>query len=347
MIGKVHLLLPQILHVGEHALAEFLHVGAALAQIRIFHALETAHVLHDHLPQRALCPLAIADHFAHFTGDGRVVEHVQVGVEQRELFRRQRLRELLADVEDVFAHRRDRAVEHHQLDGDVVGFAIGHAFEDRGPMNDHRGAETDAGRTGYADEAGILQLRRTFAEVREVTGRLRMRHHTGELRRQRDEKRFFAFVETAPVALLHHQHAEHAPLLDDRHAEERVERLFADLGQIVEVRMTRRVFEVERFGAGADQRDQSLAAFQIEVSDSVLVQPFGGDEEEAVARRIHEVNGAHFRAHRFPHARDDDVQRVTERRRRVDVLNDAAQGIEQSRLSFSGERLRPVLARVP
>ena len=112
--------------------------------------------------------------------------------------------------------------------------------------------------------------------------------------------------------------------------------------------MARRVFEIERFGAASDQRDQSLTALEVQMSDSVFVQPFGGDEEEPVARRVHQIDGAHFRAHRFAHARNDDVQRVTERRRRIDVLNDAAQGIEHlSRLSFSGERLRPVLARVP
>ena len=92
--------------------------------------------------------------------------------------------------------------------------------------------------------------------------------------------------------------------------------------------MPRGVFQIERLGAGADQRDQSLTALEVQMSDRVFVQAFGGDEQEPVTRGIHQIDGAHLGAHRFAHARNDDVQRMTERRRRIDVLNDAAQRIE-------------------
>ena len=175
-------------------------------------------MFHDHLAQRALRPLAAADAAAHLTRDRGVVEHAHVRVEQREFFRRQRRFELFANIEDVVAHRGDRAIEQHQFDRHVVGFAVRHALEDRRGMNDDGGADADAGRAGHADEARVHALRRTVAEVRDVTGGLGVRNDAGQLRRQRHEKRFLALVEAAPVALLHDEHAEYAALLDDRDA---------------------------------------------------------------------------------------------------------------------------------
>ena len=195
-------------------------------------------------------------------------------------------------------------------------------------MDDDGGADADAGRAGHADETRVHTLGRTVAEMRDIAGGLGVRDDAGQLRRQRHQKCFFALVETAPVPLLHDEHAEYATLLDDRHAEERVERFLADLRQVVKVRMARRVFEIDRFGAAADERDQPLPALQIKMSDRGLVEAFGRNEQEAVAGRVDEIDRTDFRAHRLADARDDDVERVTKRRRRIDVLNDAAQGTE-------------------
>ena len=74
--------------------------------------------------------------------------------------------------------------------------------------------------------------------------------------------------------------------------------------------MPRGVFQIERLGTGADQRDQSLTALEVQMSDRVLVQAFGGHEQETVTGGIHQIDGAHLGAHRFAHARNDDVQRI-------------------------------------
>ena len=96
--------------------------------------------------------------------------------------------------------------------------------------------------------------------------------------------------------------------------------------------MARRVLEIDRLRAAADERDEPLAALQIQVSDRGLVEAFGRNEQEAVTGRVHEIDRADFRAHRLADPRDDDVERVTKRRRRIDVLNDAAQGTEHGSL---------------
>ena len=167
-----------------------------------------------------------------------VVEHVQVRIEQREFFRRQRLCELFADVDGC---RRAPSViaRSNTISSTVTSSASRSGTLSRIAVGWMTTAvpSADAGRARHADEARVLQFGRTLAEVRDVAGRFGMRDDAGELRRQRHEKRFLAFVEATPLALLHDEHAEHAALLDDRHAEERVERLFADLRQIVEVRM--------------------------------------------------------------------------------------------------------------
>ncbi|MNZ88579.1 hypothetical protein D3C78_1074740 [compost metagenome] len=79
-------LLPLFLQIGEDASADVLDVGGALAQVGVVHQFEALDVLHHHLTQGALGPLAGADDAFHFEADGGVVEHHQVDVEQRTFF---------------------------------------------------------------------------------------------------------------------------------------------------------------------------------------------------------------------------------------------------------------------
>ncbi len=75
------------LQVRQNACAQIRDVGSAFAQVGIFHLLEVTNVLHDHLTQRALRPLTFLNAITDFHPQGIVVQHVEINVEQRHLFR--------------------------------------------------------------------------------------------------------------------------------------------------------------------------------------------------------------------------------------------------------------------
>jgi hypothetical protein len=107
----------------------------------------------------------------------------------------------------------------------------------------------------------------------------------GELRRHGDQKRLFALVEAPPPRLLHHQHAEHFALVNDRHPEKGVEGFLADVGQQTEVGMQLRVLEVDRLLALGDQAHQALAGFQGDLAHQPRIQALGGAKHIALASR--------------------------------------------------------------
>ncbi len=326
-----------LLEIAEHALAELLDVGRTLAQIGVLHQIEVLDVLLDHLPERTLRPLAAADQPSDLPGERAVVEHVQVGVEERALLGVEAVGELLAERPDVRAHRLDGTVEHQQLDRHVARLAVGHRIEVRRRIHHHAGADRHAGGAGDPDEARVLALRAPRARLVDRADDLGVRDHAGELRRERDQERLLGLVEAPRLGLLHDQHAEHAPMVDDRDPEERVERLLADLGQIAVVGMARRRLEIDRLRAQAHQAHEALGAPERETPHHLLVQPLGRREDEALARGVGEVDRADLGAHRRAHAPHDDPQRARQVRRRVDVLDDAAQRVERRhRISSRG-----------
>ena len=152
---EVNLLLADILQIGQHPLANLANVRGALADVRIFHPFEIAYMLLDHLAQRALGPLTLADLVTNIARQGVVIKHVQIRIEQRQLLRRQAPGELLDNVLDVRTNRIDGAVKHGQLDHYVFDFAIGHSVQIGDRLHNHRFAYCDALRTRHAGESEI------------------------------------------------------------------------------------------------------------------------------------------------------------------------------------------------
>ncbi|MNO83764.1 hypothetical protein D3C76_750860 [compost metagenome] len=321
-------LLPLFLQVGEDAPADVLDVGGALAQVGVVHQFEALDVLHHHLAQGALGPLAGADDALHFEADGSVVEHHQVDVEQRALFLAQLARQLAGEVAHVFTDRLQRLLEQLDLGLDVVDRLVRHHFQVGRRQHHHRLAHGDAGRARHADELGFGDALAGLAQAADRTGRLGVGDDPGELRAHGHQEGFLALVELAFFLLLHDQDAHHPAVVDDRRAEEGGVALLAGLGEVAVARVFGGVLQVERFLAAADQADQALVRRHAHLADGALVQAIGRHQHEAVGVRIQQIDRADLRPHRLLDALHDDAQRRLEILGGVDFLDDLTQRVE-------------------
>jgi hypothetical protein len=104
-------LLALFLQIGEQAATEVFDVRGTLTQVGVVHQFETVDVIGDHLTQRALGPLAGLDHGGDFAAQRGIVEHHQVDVEQRTLFRAQLGRQFGGQRAHVGAHAFDGGLE--------------------------------------------------------------------------------------------------------------------------------------------------------------------------------------------------------------------------------------------
>jgi hypothetical protein len=75
------------LQVRQHAPPQIAQVRGTIAQVRVLHQFEGAHMRQHHLAQRTLGPLPGADRFDDLTAKRAVVEQHHVGVEQRDFLR--------------------------------------------------------------------------------------------------------------------------------------------------------------------------------------------------------------------------------------------------------------------
>ena len=94
---------------------------------------------------------------------------------------------------------------------------------------------------------------------------------------------------------MHDEHAEGAFGTDDRHAEERVVRVFARFGAIREALVVRRVGDVERLRGFGHQADETFAVLQPRAVDSFGLQTFS--REELVDGAARQIDRAHVRDH--------------------------------------------------
>lgn len=99
--------------------------------------------------------------------------------------------------------------------------------------------------------------------------------HSGELGRHRDQKGLFRLIKAAPLMLLHHQHPQHIPLMDDGHPKEGVESLLTGGLKVNIGRVDRGVLQVQRLGALPDQPHNPLTGGQAGVADRFRVEPLG------------------------------------------------------------------------
>ena len=297
-----------VLQVGKHPQPQVFDIRRPLLEVGVFHLLEAAHVLADHVLQCALGPFAPPDAVLHIAGQRLVVEHVQVGIEKRQFLPGQALGELFADTADVAAHRAHRPFEKHQFHGDVGGFPVRHVVEAGDRLHDRGRAQRNARRAGQAADPEIPDRVVGIEQRIDAPGHFGVSDGGGKLRRQGDQERLFIRIEAPRLALLGDQHAEGAPVMDDRHAEKGVERFFPQFRHRVKAGMLARRREVDRFSPFANQADQSLPHVDGRLADRIRIQPCIGGEQVLPSVRRLQVDRAHFDGQRIANLADDDAQ---------------------------------------
>ena len=169
-----------ILQLGEQAQAKVADIRHALAQIGIFHGREALHVLVDDFAQRTLCPVASLDAFGDFTAEGVVVEHAQIDIKERTLFRHQCAGHALIQRLHFFADGLQRLGQQGQLAVDIVNCAIRHLLQIGFRIEHHGASEGDAGSAGNA----LIDLGRCGARAAydlQLAHDLGMGNHAGQL----------------------------------------------------------------------------------------------------------------------------------------------------------------------
>ena len=116
-----------------------------------------------------------------------------------------------------------------------------------------------------------------------------MGQHAGQLRPQGDEEGFVLFVVAALVRLLHHQDAQHAPLVDDRHSQEAGVALFPGLGEIEETGVGVCLLQVKRLLAFGHQADEALTRFEDDLPHRLAVQADGFHQHQFIVLGIVEI----------------------------------------------------------
>ena len=130
-----------------------------------------------------------------------------------------------------------------------------------------------------ARERPQLFLRRRDEPVHDA-GLADDRRHLGGGRRHRLD---LLVGEVTRLERLHHQRALQHAVVDERHAEERLERLFARLAEILEARVRLRVLHGHRPDQLGDQADETLVQAEAERADALGPQPDGRGEDQVDA----------------------------------------------------------------
>ncbi len=138
--------------------------------------------------------------------------------------------------------------------------------------------------------------------------RLGVSNHPCQLGRQGYHEGFFAFVETAMFHLLHHQHAEHAAVVNDGYTKEGMKTLFTGGLQVMESGVTGGIFQIDRFGTLANLTDNALGRRQTDLANRFLIQPLGSTEHIALMHRVKQEDGTHLSLHRLLNAAHDQIE---------------------------------------
>ena len=83
---KLGLFFANALQVTQHPNTKVFYIGSALTQIRIVHHLKATDVLANNLAQCPLGPLTLANHRPNIAGEGTVIQHMEIGIEQGKFF---------------------------------------------------------------------------------------------------------------------------------------------------------------------------------------------------------------------------------------------------------------------
>jgi len=171
----------------------------------------------------------------------------------------------------------------------IVDIFVWHPVQGGGRKYHHRFAERHAPSAGYALQKQRAR-QRVVAESLQHLADFHLVDAAGQLRGQRHQERLFVGGVFALLALLRHQHAQHPATADDRHADETVERRLARGGNVTKGGMSRRVFDVDRFGPAGGQTGEPLTEFESHLADCARTQAVGAHQHMLVPAVIGHVD---------------------------------------------------------
>ena len=323
-----HGLLAIMLQIGQQTTAKVTHIRRPLTQVVVVHQFETVDVIGHDLAQRALGPLTGLDDIFDFAAQRRIVEHHQVHIEQCLFFGAQLGGEFLGHRAHIVAHAFQGGLEQRNFGGDIGDGLVGHHIQIRGWQHHHGGTHGSARRTRYADELGFLDALALTAQATNRTRGFGVGNNPGQLGAHGHQEGFFTFVELTALLLLNDQDPDHAPVVDDRRAQERGIALLSGFGKVAIARVIGGVFEVQRLFTGAHKADKAFVGRHADFADRALVQALGGHQDKAVCLWIKQIDRADLAAHGLFDAQHNNPQRRLEILGGVNFLDDLAQRIE-------------------
>ncbi len=135
----------------------------------------------------------------------------------------------------------------------------------------------------------------------QLTGSVCMRNHTGQLRRHGYQKGFFTLVEATAILLLHHQHTEYFPVVNNGSTEERAETLLPRFGEKGKIGVSFSIFEIDRFGPRCHQTHQPLSTGQMNLAHRIWIEAIGSHQHIAIGTWTVEVDRTHAGIHNLFH----------------------------------------------
>ncbi len=162
----------------------------------------------------------------------------------------------------------------------------------------------------------------------QVAGSQGVGKHATQLGRHGHQEGLVLLAVAALLGLLHHQHAEHAALVDDGHAKETGVALLAGGLEVAKLRVRLGVLEVEWFLAPGHQAHQALTDGQGHLPHRLTAQADGLHQHQAVDLLVEQVEGADVGLHRLANAPHHGGERRVQAAGPVDFLDDAAQDLE-------------------
>ena len=98
-----------------------------------------------------------------------------------------------------------------------------------------------------------------------------MRNNARKLSRQCDEKRLFALVETATLALLNNQNTEHRAVVNDGHSKERIKFFLAGILKVEVAGVFRCITQIDRLGILCNKTHQTFIGLQANAANGLCL----------------------------------------------------------------------------
>ncbi len=228
----------------QHALPKLAQISAPLPKVGVLHGLKVADVLFDDLPECPLGPLTRFDAPANLLAQGPVVEHGQIGIEERALLSVKPILKLGAKPFDVRPRRTKGPAKELKLLRHIVALLIGNGLEGCRGKEHHGRTVYHPWRPGNAREARIPALAPAASEACHAPGGLGMGNDARQLGRQGHQEGFLAGVKATLKTLLDHQDSQHSALVDDGHPEKGVVGLFPNFLEVAKARVMLSVVKV-------------------------------------------------------------------------------------------------------